>query len=167
MRSPFRINVATVLRNMSPRREHIRGVIDDLFVSGSEVPAGAEVDVEVELIPVGHTVEVVGTVRAPWQGDCRRCLKPASGVLEGQVRETFEDPCVEGETYPLAHDEIDLEPLARETVVLELPPAPLCHEDCLGLCPECGVDRNESTCPCAPPMDPRWAVLDGLRETDS
>ena len=65
-----------------------------------------------------------------------------------------------------APDEIDLEPLARETVVLELPQAPLCREDCLGLCPDCGVDRNEGTCSCEPPRDPRWSVLDELRTTD-
>jgi uncharacterized protein len=90
----------------------------------------------------------------------------AYGTLEGTVREVFEDPFEEGETYPLAHDEIDLEPLARETVVLELPQAPLCREDCLGLCPHCGVDRNEGTCSCEPPRDPRWSVLDELRTTD-
>jgi uncharacterized protein len=125
-------------------------VVDDLFVSGSEVPEGAEVEVDVVLTPIGHTVEARGEVRAPWVGSCRRCLKPASGIAVGEVLELFEDPSVEGETYPLVHDEVDLEPLARETVVLELPQAPLCREDCLGLCPECGADRNEGTCTCAP-----------------
>ena len=141
----------------------VRGVVDDLFVTGSEVPEGAEVEVDVVLTPIGHTVEARGEVRAPWIGACRRCLQPASGTAVGEVLELFEDPWVEGETYPLQHDEVDLEPLARETVVLELPQAPLCREDCLGLCPTCGVDRNEGTCSCAPPLDPRWAVLDELR----
>ena len=166
-RSPFRINVASVLRHQDPRREQVAGEIDDLFVSGSEVPPGSIVEVDVELVPVGATIEVVGTVRAPWQGPCARCLQLATGTLEGEVREIFEDPPEEGETYPLQHDEIDLEPLARETVVLELPPAPLCREDCKGLCPDCGVDRNEGTCTCSPPPDPRWAVLDELRTTGS
>jgi uncharacterized protein len=166
MRSPFRINVASTLRNLEPRHVTVSGALDDLFVTGSEVPEGAEVEIDVDLIPVGHTIEALGRVRAPWQGDCRRCLKPATGTLEGVVQEVFEDPFEEGETYPLVHDEVDLEPLARETVLLELPPAPLCQEDCRGLCPDCGVDRNESTCACAPPIDPRWAVLDVLRDTD-
>ena len=165
-RSPFRINVASILRHQDPRRELVRAEIPDLFVSGSEVPPGSLVDVDVELLPIGGAIEAIGTVRAPWQGPCRRCLQMAYGTLQGAVREVFEDPYEEGETYPLAHDEIDLEPLARETVVLELPQAPLCKEDCLGLCPDCGVDRNEGTCSCAPPMDPRWSVLDELRTTD-
>jgi uncharacterized protein len=165
-RSPFRINVASVLRHQDPRHETLRGEIDDLFVSGSEVPPGSVVELDVDLLPVGATIEVVGKVRAPWQGPCARCLQMAYGTLEGDVREVFEDPPEEGETYPLEHDEIDLEPLARETVVLELPQAPLCREDCLGLCPECGIDRNEGTCSCQPPLDPRWSVLDELRTTD-
>jgi uncharacterized protein len=165
-RSPFRINVTTVLRHQEPRRELVSGEIDDLFVSGSEVPAGSLIEVDVELVPLGKTIEAIGTVKAPWQGPCARCLQMAYGTLEGAVREVFEDPHEEGETYPLQHDEIDLEPLARETVVLELPQAPLCREDCLGLCPDCGVDRNESPCSCEAPLDPRWAVLDELRTTD-
>jgi len=132
-------------------------------VSGSEVPSTALIDLEVELVPIGGTIEAIGTVKAPWQGACRRCLQMAYGELTGVVRELFESPHEEGESYPLEHDEIDLEPLARETVVLELPQAPLCREDCLGLCPDCGVDRNESTCSCSPAMDPRWLVLDELR----
>jgi uncharacterized protein len=165
-RSPFRINVSNVLRHQDPRRELVQGTIDDLFVTGSEVPPGSVIDVDVELVPIGPAIEAIGTVKAPWQGACRRCLQMAYGTLEGAVREVFEDPHEEGETYPLLHDEIDLEPLARETVVLELPQAPLCREDCLGLCPDCGVDRNEGTCSCEPPLDPRWSVLDELRTTD-
>ena len=165
-RSPFLVNVSNILRHQDPRRERIEAALDDLFVSGSEVPQGGLVLLEVELLPVGSTIEAVGTVRAPWVGACARCLQPASGTLEGDVREVFEDPPEEGETYPLQHDEIDLEPLARETVVLELPQAPLCRADCLGLCPTCGVDRNESACTCEPPLDPRWSVLDELRTSD-
>ncbi len=165
-RSPFRVNVANVLRHQDPRHENVEGEIPDLFVSASEVPPGSIVEVDVDLLPVGSTLEVRGRVRAPWRGVCARCLQPAEGTVEGEVDEVFEDPHVEGETYPLDHDEIDLEPLARETVVLELPQAPLCREDCQGLCPQCGADRNEGTCSCEPPLDPRWSVLDELRTTD-
>ena len=51
-------------------------------------------------------------------------------------------------TYPLPGDELDLEPLAHDACILELPLAPLCGEDCLGLCPECGVNRNLEPCSC-------------------
>jgi uncharacterized protein len=47
--------------------------------------------------------------------------------------------------------------------VLELPMAPLCRDDCAGLCPQCGANRNEGDCGCVAPRDPRWANLDVLR----
>jgi uncharacterized protein len=164
--SPFLVHVGRVLKSRDPRRERVAAPIDDLFVSGSEVPAGAEVTVDVVLEPVGATVEAIGTVSAPWTGQCRRCLQPASGVLTAEVHEVFETDAVEGESYPLAHEQIDLEPLAREAVVLELPPAPLCKEDCRGLCAQCGTDLNEGSCSCEAPVDPRWAALDELRTED-
>lgn len=161
--NPFVVHVGRVLRSRDPRHERIVAPIDDLFVSGSEVPSGALVTVDVSLEPVGHSVQAVGTVSAPWAGQCRRCLKLASGELTAEVHEVFEPDPVDGETYPLAHDQIDLEPLAREAVVLELPPAPLCEEDCRGLCARCGTDLNEASCSCEAPVDPRWAALDELR----
>jgi uncharacterized protein len=44
-----------------------------------------------------------------------------------------------------------------------LPLAPLCKEDCQGLCLYCGADRNETPCTCQVPTDARWATLDGLK----
>jgi uncharacterized protein len=52
----------------------------------------------------------------------------------------------------------------REQFVLAVPFAPLCKEDCAGLCPQCGVDQ--ATCPpcaCTRPADPRFAALAGLK----
>jgi uncharacterized protein len=79
------------------------------------------------------------------------------------VLEVFEEKPVDGETRLLEVDRIDLEPLARETVLLELPLAPLCREDCAGLCAECGADRNTVDCGHAlVTTDARWSALDQL-----
>ena len=105
---------------------------------------------------------------APWEGVCRRCATTVAGTLAIPVHERFADETVAGadldeELYPIADDELDLGPLVRDAVVLELPMAPLCREDCAGLCPQCGADRNEGDCACVAPTDPRWANLDALR----
>jgi uncharacterized protein len=44
--------------------------------------------------------------------------------------------------------EIDLTRYLQEVVALGLPVQPLCREECRGLCPQCGVDRNTETCDC-------------------
>ena len=60
-------------------------------------------------------------------------------------------------------DAVDLAPMAHEAILSELPLAPLCRDDCLGLCSFCGNDRNTEPCRCVAPRDPRWASLDVLR----
>jgi uncharacterized protein len=51
----------------------------------------------------------------------------------------------------------------REQVLLSLPARTLCQPDCKGLCPRCGVNRNETACSCdTGPSDPRWEALAGL-----
>jgi uncharacterized protein len=142
-------------------------------VTGSEVPSGAEVDIDAVLEVVNGGIVVLGTVTAPWVGECRRCLGEVRGELAVEVREIYEPRTAgeeaelieaEEETYPLMGDQLDLMPLARDAVLLNLPLAPLCRDDCAGLCPTCGWDRNEGQCGCpAEDPDPRWATLDALR----
>jgi uncharacterized protein len=67
------------------------------------------------------------------------------------------------DVFPYSGDAVDLEPLVREQFVLAVPFAPLCKEDCLGLCPQCGADRNVAPCACEKPVDPRFAALQGLK----
>src|SRR5207302_11514852 len=113
-------------------------------------------------------IVVRATVDAPWQGECRRCLLPASGTVHADVRELYERASDGEETYPLSGDQLDLAPLARDAVLLDLPLAPVCTDDCQGLCPECGANRNDGDCGHSEvPTDPRWAALDALRTDQS
>ena len=133
----------------------------------SDVPEGAlaTFDGQLEAIPKG--IVASGTVRAPWVGECRRCAVPLSGEIETFVRERFKESVADDdEAYPLDGDFVDLGPMIRDAVILELPLAPLCKADCKGLCGQCGTDLNESSCDCEAPTDPRWARLDVLRQPD-
>ncbi|HWD72964.1 MAG TPA: DUF177 domain-containing protein [Actinomycetota bacterium] len=162
---PFVVNVATLRRQPgASRRERREGPIPELTVTGSSVPEGARVVVEVLLESVHGGILATGSVMAPWVGECRRCLAVARGELRSTVRELFEPSGDPEQTYPLRGDQLDLEPLARDAVLLELPQVPLCTEGCLGLCPVCGINRNEASCSCrTESVDPRWAPLDALR----
>ncbi|MGH9060725.1 MAG: YceD family protein [Acidimicrobiales bacterium] len=164
-RHPFLVDVALLLHQPGKnRREDRRGAIPDLGVSGSAVPEGAEVEVDVRLESAGSGILATGVVRAPWEGQCRRCLAPAQGEVRAAVRELFEEGGDAETTYPLSGDRLDLEPLGHDAVLLELPLAPLCRPDCKGLCPACGADRNAVGCGCDTALvDPRWAALDQLR----
>ncbi len=58
---------------------------------------------------------------------------------------------------------LDLDELALSDILLTLPTKILCKEDCAGLCPMCGINRNTDTCECQKKqVDPRLAKLGEL-----
>ena len=163
---PFVVNIADLVnRPGARRRERVEGRLPGpVIVVDSMLRTEIPVVVDVLLDWVSDGLLATGTVEGAWEGPCRRCLKPVQGRLRADVQELFEANPREGETYRLGHDFIDLEPLAREALVLDLPLAPLCREDCRGLCPTCGADLNQGDCDCSPAdVDPRWAALDVLK----
>jgi uncharacterized protein len=174
---PFIVNVAAIRRSPGARRpEQRQGRIPGLRVTGSGVPPEGEVGIDAVLEVVNGGIVVRGTVTAPWVGECRRCLGEVTGALAIDVREIYQ-PWTAGEeaasieakeeTYPLLGDQLDLMPMARDAVLLNLPLAPLCRDDCAGLCCTCGADLNEGPCGCPPQdTDARWATLDALRGID-
>ncbi len=165
VRGGLTLGVADLLRRPGQHREEsLDAVLEGLRVLGSEVPHGATVHLDLRLESVNQAVVVKGTTVAPWAGECRRCLRPVTATLTAPILEVYEADPKDGETQPIRGTQIDVEPAAREAVLLELPLAPLCGDDCAGLCPTCGVDRNDVGCGCpSEPPDHRWAGLDGLR----
>jgi uncharacterized protein len=131
------------------------------------VPPGSPVDLELRLESVSEGVYVSGTASAHLEGECSRCLDELAEVLEVRIEELFAypdsvtDETTDSDEIPRVVDErVDLEQTVRDAIVLELPLAPLCRDDCPGLCPECGgrradlgPDHRHET------LDPRWAAL--------
>ena len=151
-RRPFALSVAPVLRHaVAIQREQLSGPIPDLVVCGSTVPEDSEVAVDVALEAAHPGVLVSGVVRAPWVGECRRCLGAAGGQIVAEVRELFEPDGDPETTYALEGEQVDFEAMARDAILCELPLAPLCQPGCRGLCPVCGGDRNLDECRCARP----------------
>lgn len=114
---------------------------------------------------------VRGRAQASWTGPCRRCLEPTGGDVGAAIDEIFEVRPTPGETWPITDGVIDLEPVLREALLLELPLAPLCGPDCAGPEPERYPaapaddegDAEETGTGDERPRDPRWAALDELR----
>lgn len=94
---------------------------------------------------------------------CGRCCREFSRVLrfpmDYQLAESLAGEDTE-EFLLLTDGQLDLSDVVRSQLLLELPYRFLCKEDCKGLCPKCGCDRNTQTCECdLRDRDPRWAVL--------
>jgi uncharacterized protein len=118
-----------------------------LGVEMARVPAGADVELDVQLEGVSEGVLVTATVSGPLAAECARCLEPFTSATKVRFQELFvwpenaePDSAEEADNYQLdATGLLDLEPALRDAVVLELPLSPLCEDGCLGLCSECGI----------------------------
>jgi uncharacterized protein len=124
---------------------------------------------ELRLESVVEGVLVTGAVKAPVVLECARCLERFDSILSVEVCELYVGPGhngpVEDDAYFVAGTDIDLEPMLRDALVLELPLNPLCRADCKGYCPHCGADLNVGACDCKQEeLDPRWAELAVLKE---
>ena len=132
-----------------------------------EVAAGNVLSLDVRLESVMEGVLVSGTASAAVTGQCARCLEPLVDRLEVELVELFAypDTATDNSTDPdevsrVVDGLVDLEPVVRDAVLLALPQAPLCSEDCPGLCPECGGKRAElSPDHRHETIDPRRAAL--------
>jgi uncharacterized protein len=163
---PLRLNAAELLRQPGSTRPVETSItaadleIDDARISGPVVVAlSATSSID--------GISVHGEVRTPWHGECRRCLVDVDGVTVSEVDERYSPHPVDADTIEIVDGQIDLAPLVREYVMLDLPDAPLCRPDCAGICPQCGADRNVAACDCdTAPSDPRWAALADLRLDD-
>lgn len=132
--------------------------------ANSTIVPGSTIVVDLVAESLSDGIVVNGSIRAPFQGECRRCLSPLAGFIDVDVHELYQVHVTDPEAFPIVGDQIDLVPMVRETVLLEIPDAPVCRPDCAGLCPHCGVDLNVTTCDCvAEAIDPRWAALEDLR----
>jgi uncharacterized protein len=119
-------------------------------------------------------VLVTGELDVPIEGSCARCLEPFDDTLELDVQELYAyegsttvETSEEDEVRRVEGDYLDLEPLVRDTVVLSLPLAPVCTENCAGLCVDCGQRLDDLPAGHAhEAVAPRWAGLLALKNAD-
>ena len=116
-----------------------------------------EIVIKGELVGAQDSVTVSANITAVAYTRCSRCLQPMSMPVSATVNEDFvrspdpEDP----DQYELQGYQIDLDPLVTDALLLEIPIRFLCSEDCKGLCPVCGVNRNQVSCTCHEDIDER------------
>ncbi len=123
----------------------------------------------------GNEVFVNGHVETQAEVECDRCLQPVAQPVSADfeleyISDTdYESSSVveltEAEMAVSVFDGhgIDVDEVVKEQIVLAVPTRMLCRDDCKGICPECGNDRNQGECSCKEKeIDPRWAALKNL-----
>ena len=134
------------------------------------VPEGSTINLDLRLESVDEGVLVSGTARVTLVGECARCLDRVDDEFVAPLQELY----VYDERREVADDEgdpeidalpriegrfINLDPTLRDAVVLALPLAPVCRDDCPGLCSECGAHLADDPDHHHEVIDPRWAAL--------
>ena len=186
----FKLNTYELPRRSGEMKEYELDIVvkEKFGVELISVPSGEVIEVDARLESVTEGVLLSADVYAVAQGECIRCLDPVEIVIERKIQElynyeptnergkkkrksstedlTSEDLDVADE-FMMEGDILDLETPIRDAIVLSLPSNPLCSQDCLGLCPECGgkwADLPEDHA--HEVIDARWASLGGLTLED-
>ena len=108
-------------------------------------------------------IEVTGSLSGVWSIACGRCLCPLSIPIASTIQATYlpQTQRPSNDELELQEDDLNIDfyqgdtlsltDLLREVLLLDIPAYPLCGEDCVGLCANCGRNLNEGACECAPP----------------
>jgi len=178
----FQLNTFELPRRAGEMKEYSLDiqVSENFGINLISVPAGETIEVDARLESVTEGILLSADVYAVAKGECIRCLDPVEIVIERKIQELYnyeptnergkkkkyepeiDDLDIEDELM-MQGQIMDLETPIRDAVVLSLPINPLCDQDCLGLCPECGEkwaglaqDHAHET------IDARWAGLKSL-----
>jgi uncharacterized protein len=186
----MRVNIDEIKESGLDRSWDVTQAQLDEMVAGDRAGyrARGPAHVEARLEKLGRRVRVEGEATAELAGACKRCLAPLSvdvpvefdlTLVPADDRDEDDAPELEGhdngpkggsfsandaeeETY--SGKVIDLDPIVREQILLELPEYPVCDEQCKGLCPVCGANLNDRECGCDRHVpDPRWAGLKNVK----
>lgn len=117
-------------------------------------------------------IRIRGHMQVGMRSECDRCLEPADFPIDVDFdlfyrpvqRTDYEEDLEidEGETEVAFYEGegVRLQDVLREHILLSMPMQRTCREECQGICPVCGQNRNTATCGCEiKPVDDRWAAL--------
>jgi uncharacterized protein len=129
------------------------------------VPTGEVIELNLLLESVHEGILATGEVDSTAKAECSRCLEPLNLAVEVDFQELFAYSLEQEDDFLVQDEKIDLEQAITDAVVLSLPFKPVCSEDCLGLCSECGMKMAEDPEHVhEAKIDSRWSELESFRK---
>ena len=129
------------------------------------VPVGEVIELNLRLESVHEGILATGEVDSTAKAECSRCLEPLDLAVEVDFQELFAYSLEQEDDFLVQDEKIDLEQAITDAVVLSLPFKPVCNEDCLGLCSECGMKLAEDPEHVhQAQIDSRWSELESFRK---
>lgn len=160
----IRINVAEIKKRLVGSKTFAYELTpDELDITDTDLKVTAPIQLEGVVENAGDVILLKADVKTEIERTCGRCVKVFTEPLAAQVVEKFYPAGaenIENDAFIYESDLLDITEPVRESLLLAVPLQSLCREDCRGLCPVCGADRNEGDCGCdATTVDPRLAAL--------
>ncbi|NLI91394.1 MAG: DUF177 domain-containing protein [Peptococcaceae bacterium] len=125
----------------------------------------APMEVQLDVTNTGKSLLVKGKLSSVINVNCSRCLKEFPFPLAFEFEDEwlpieFSELDEEESAFIFEKDEFCIDECVMEHVLVHIPMKFMCSEDCKGLCPKCGADRNKESCVCAgADIDPRLEIL--------
>lgn len=140
-------------------------LIDSMGQGLATVPVGEVIELNLRLESVHEGILATGEVDTTASAECSRCLEPMKLAVEVDFQELFAYSLEQEDDFLVQEEKIDLEQAITDAVVLSLPFKPVCSQDCLGLCPECGMKMAEDPNHVhQAQIDSRWSELESFRK---
>lgn len=123
----------------------------DLISGKSDVTLGERIHIDLKIEYIEGMIIVSGVVSGTYSAICGRCLADIDGKFNIDIKERFlhaSDANEDNDDYKYEGGHIELASLLIDNILLDLPSAMLCREDCRGLCISCGKNLNDGDCSC-------------------
>ena len=129
------------------------------------VESGQVLQLELRLESIHEGILATGEVVTTATALCSRCLEPLELKVEVDFQELFAYSLEQEDDFLIQDEKINLEQAITDVVVLSLPFKPVCSEDCLGLCSECGLNLSQDPNHVhEASIDSRWSELESFRK---
>lgn len=160
----MKISIANIMKQNTAKEEfYLKLPPAELGISPEDALIDGDVLLDFSVANVGDVVLLDGNVQAVFYRTCGRCTKTYRLTCIGEFKEKFYPAGTIGiseEELVFSDDLIDITQIVREGLLLAEPIQSVCSEDCKGLCPTCGIDKNTAECSCdAHEINPKFEAL--------
>lgn len=123
-----------------------------------------QVFVDLDVTVIDDEVDLIGEIVCQVSGYCDKCLDKVSASIKLQFEQTFyKDVAPDEDCYVYQNSLLDATKAICDEILLSMPSQLLCKDDCLGLCPKCGVNKNHQQCDCDITRENAFSILKNLK----
>ena len=164
------IDVSELIRKKILKKDlHLIIENEDILKDSEDAKISSPIKLQGTLVSHNDIISLDGNLTCEVKLLCSRCLEEFNYPIDIEIHEKFSsnEEVEDDEINFFEGDSIDIGNIIENNIVMTLPVKKLCRQECKGLCQNCGVNLNNSSCKCDElNVDPRLAKLKDLFSSD-